>query len=221
MTPRYQKINWPAIITFILGAAIVLFYWKGCNPCPELGETKTKIKTVHIPGKPVKVVDSTYYRKYHELLDQMPVEKPLYSDKIPSRIVKKIEKENEKDPCGQIRRFETPFNSSTAEYAIDGKIVSLVKGELLSSDFKFTTKSLIVNEKTNTTDTIRIEIEKQTPILKNHLWLGVESSVKPGLEHVSVTLDWTHKKGLAVGYRFENNFTHGESHNIRIAKSIW
>lgn len=214
-------MNWKHLATFILGMALVLIYWKGCNPCPEVGETKTKTKTVYIPGKPVKVVDSTYYRKYHELLDQIPVEKPFYSDKLPKRIINKIEKENEKDPCGKIRRFETPFNSSTDEYSINGKIISLVKGELLSSDFKFTTKSLVVNEKTNTTDTLRIEIEKETPILKNHLWLGVETSIKPGVEHVSVMLDFTHKKNWAVGYRFERNFNYGESHNIRLAKTIW
>jgi uncharacterized protein YueI len=205
------------IVYIILGMAIVLFYWKGCNPCPEINDTKTE--TIYIPGEFVVKIDSTWYNKYYELLDKIPEEKPLYSGTIPKRILKKLKRDSVKGSNNDIKRYTTFFSDSTTQYIINGKVTYLSKGIVLSTDINYDIKSLVVLDKSFRVDTITIL--ETNHIVKNHLWIGAETSVSPFAKHISAKIFFMHKKGWSIGYRYENNFNYSNTHNIGLSKVIF
>ena len=205
-----------SIISFIVGALLMMLLMKKCNPCPEIGSTET---TVNKTSTETIKYDSTYKAEYFALLDLIPVEDTTSIKKLPKRLLKKVDQPDEKDPCGPIRKFITLVNDSNDQAKITGKITSLTRGELLSTDFEFKLKSLVVNKTVETTNTNTIT--NNNYIISNKLYLGLESSFSPAFYHISGTVDLAHKKGFIIGYRYEQNlqFNYG-SHNFKIAKLI-
>lgn len=189
---------------------------KKCNPCPEVGKSKSEITT----KKVIKLkYDSTYKEAYLKLLDQLPEEKPLYSSKVPRRIEKLIDKENKKDPCGTVRRFVTEFKDSNDVVKIEGSITSLTKGQLLSTDIDFKSSILSVD-----TDMVVLDstYEKETNyVVSNKLYLSLESAVQPTFMQFSGTVDFTTKRGWIFGYRYERNFDYNyNAHHAKVGYLI-
>lgn len=211
-------MNWIKNIMFVvIGMLIVLFYWKGCNPCPEVG--KSKIETVYVPGKVVLKVDSIWHKKYFELLNSIPQEKPLYSGNIPNAVLKQLKKDSLSGVKTKIRRFTTFFNDVNDKYIINGKITSLSKCKILSTDVNYNIKSLVIEKQSLKIDTIKIK--ENNYVIKNNLWVGIETSVNPFVNHISGKIFFTHKNGWSIGYRYENHFNYSNTHNIGISKIIF
>jgi len=189
------------IAAFILGAVLLAILLNKCNPCPEVGKTSTKVTT----KRSIKIVyDSTYKEAYFTLLDQIPEEKPVYRNKLSKRIQKLIEKENKNEPCGPIRKFVTQFRDSSDLVVLTGKITSLTKGKVLSTDLVFKTRFLDIDTTLIIHDSIFTD--RNNYITSNKLYFGIESSVSPAFNQFSGTVDFTTKNNWIFGGRVERNF---------------
>ena len=205
------------IISFSLGLITMCIVMLKCNKCPEI-KTKEKVNTVTVTET---IIDSTYFKLYNELLNMKPKEvvkrkkKRFKNTSLKNNVT---HQENKKD---SIRTFITEINDSSETYKIQGEIVNICKGELLSTDFKYNLEWLVQNKTIKDSTIITIN----NYIVRNKLIIGLETSVKPSLNQLSANLDFLHKKGWMIGYRYERNFNksanYNESHNLKIAKTIF
>lgn len=203
-------------IAFVIGLFVMAIMFKQCNPCPEIGASKrTSFRKQTIKVK----YDSTYKEAYFSLLDQIPEEQPVYKNKVPKRIQKLIEKEDKKDSCGSIRKFVNLINDSNDQVKITGKITTLARGQVLSTDFEFKTRSLVVD-----TDVVMLDsayVENTKYIVSNKLFLSTETSFSPGFMQLSGSADFITKKGWIFGYRYERNFDYNyQAHHAKIGRLI-
>lgn len=109
------------------------------------------------------------------------------------------------------------YTSKISDTLIDGTLITIVDGVLISNNFEYTPKfPLIIKE----TTTLEVKVPYKVPYQKNALWLGAEvGGNKNTFNNISLKLDLTTNKDLMFGYRLQTDFNN-LYHNFSISKKI-
>lgn len=166
------------------------------NPC----------KDSYLDKEIITIVDTHYIEKPGKIEGK----KPSYSilqkkDSLPT-IVQEIIDDTLIKNKPIVRTFITHFKDSV----LDAKVTSYVIGELLSSDLDYKYNQMIINKK----DSVIRYTER------NKILLGIETNIGSQIKHISPNIEFYHKSGWGIQYRFEFNSFFGNSHNIGVKKVI-
>lgn len=183
-------MKWDRIISAIVGAAIVLIFWKGCTPEPGTEYIDRVVhKTDTIWGDTSKVEPMVKWKTKHDT-EYVVYPIPLITDEDTLRMREMY----------KMRYYENTYRNSKAVVTVQDSVIGYLTAQKVL--YKNLAPERIVDSTTITKVSVmapKLEIRGGIDLTKTNAYLGVDLGIKK--HTIGVAYDPLNKQGL-IRYRY-------------------